>query len=232
MNGVTFGEMHSYRDFGLLLKSRPEISPPKPKTVYIDVPASDGKLDLTESLTGDVKYHNRTITCTFTILGNREGWANCYSEIQTYLHGQRMKVVMDDDPGYYYLGRVEVNSWKSSKRTAEIVIEADVEPYKYDVYSSIDDWEWDTFDFETGVIRELSNLKVNDSLELLIVGSGKKTIPKFTASAAMTISYLGKTYDLPAGTHKILDLVIGNGDSVMTFTGNGTVSIDYRGGTL
>ena len=63
MDGVTFGTKHSYRDWGLLLKSRPVISPPSPKTVYVDIPGSNGVIDLTESLTGDVKFDNRTIKC-------------------------------------------------------------------------------------------------------------------------------------------------------------------------
>lgn len=232
MNGVTFGEKHTWRDFGLVMNSRPEISPPAPKTVYIEIPASDGKLDLTESLTGDVKYQNRTITCTFTVVGNRERWADCYSTLQAAMHGKRMRIVMDDDPDYFYIGRVQINAWKSSKRTAEIVVEADVEPYKCDMQSAVEDWEWDTFDFETGVIREWASLVVDGSLEVLIIGSSKKVVPTFTASAAMVISYLGETYDLPAGTHRIFNLVIGDGESTMTFTGNGTVSIDYRGGRL
>lgn len=65
MNGVKFGSKHSYDDWGLILKSRPVISPPSPKTIYIDVPGADGIIDLTESMTGEVKFNNRTITFEF-----------------------------------------------------------------------------------------------------------------------------------------------------------------------
>lgn len=230
MNGVTFGEKHSYRDFGLTLQTRPEISPPVPKTVYIDIPASDGKLDLTESLTGDVKYNNRIIVCNFNVIGNRDRWADIYSEILAYLHGKQMRIIMDDDPAYYYFGRVSVNQWKSSKLTSTIVIEADVEPYKYDV--SYEEWLWDTFDFETGVIREYQNLTVDGTLEVLIPGDGKKLIPTISATAAMTVSCNGTVYALHVGKNKIVNLVLGQEDNVLIFSGNGQVSIDYKGGRL
>ena len=42
MFGVTFGDKHSYRDWGLIPKSRPVISPPAPKTNYISIPEADG----------------------------------------------------------------------------------------------------------------------------------------------------------------------------------------------
>ena len=106
MNGVTFGSKHSYRDWGLFLKSRPVISPPNPKTVYIDIPGSDGVIDLTESLTGDVKFENRTLTCEFIVLDARNRWSNIYSEIMDFLQGQQMKVIFDEDPTFYYIGRL------------------------------------------------------------------------------------------------------------------------------
>ena len=39
-------------------------------------------------------------------------------------------------------------------------------------------------------------------------------------------------YALTAGDNRISGICITDGDNVLTFTGNGTVSIDYRGGRL
>lgn len=131
MHGVTFGTKHSYNTWGLWLKSRPEISPPKPKTKLIQVPGSNTVIDLTESLTGgEVKYEPRTIRCEFCVIGGRSNWPSVYSYILKTLHGKRMQIIMDDDPGYYYEGRVAVDQWASDKETATIVITAEVNPYK------------------------------------------------------------------------------------------------------
>jgi predicted phage tail component-like protein len=236
MNGVMFGNKHSYLNWGLLLKTRPSISPPVAKTVYVDIPSSDGVLDLTESLTNDVKYNNRTIICEFVVNEGRSKWASIYSDIQDYLQGQKMQIVFDDDPDFYYTGRLSVNDWQSDKTTATIVIEGNVEPYKMEQFSSVDDWEWDSFDFESGVIREYGQLVVEDTLTLNVVGRRKKVIPVFnvvlTDGNTMNVSYKGTTYNLQNGSNRILNIVLSEGDNVLTFIGIGTVSVDYRGGRL
>lgn len=236
MNGVTFGNKHSYRDWGLFLKNRPVISPPTPKTIYVNIPGSDGVIDLTESLTGDVKFNNRTITCEFVVLDARNKWSNIYSEILDYLHGQQMKVRLDEDPTYYYIGRLQVNEWKSDKVTSTIVIEGNVEPYKMEMFSSLEDWEWDSFNFETGIIRDYKEIRVNESLTFTIEGRRKSVVPSFTVvsddGSGLQVRFNGTTYDLPDGTSRVLNVVIKNGTNTLYFTGNGTVSIDYRGGRL
>lgn len=131
MHGVTFGTKHSYNTWGLWLKSRPVISPPTPKTKLIQVPGSNTVIDLTESLTGgEVKYEPREIRCEFCVISGRSNWPSVYSYLLNTLHGKRMQIIMDDDPGYYYEGRVSVDQWESDEATATIVITAEVNPYK------------------------------------------------------------------------------------------------------
>ena len=131
MRGVTFGIKHSYRAYGLLLKERPYISPPEPKTKLIEVPGSDTVIDLTESLTGKVHYGMREGKFEFFVVGGRSKWSAVYAAIMNELHGKRLKIVLDDDPNYYWIGRIAVNEWESDKKTATIVLSAQLEPYKY-----------------------------------------------------------------------------------------------------
>jgi hypothetical protein len=130
MRGVTFGNNHSYREWGLLLKEYPYISPPEPKTKLIEVPGSDAVIDLTESLTGKVHYGMREGRFEFWVIGGRSKWPAIYSAIMNELHGKRVKIVLDDDPNWYYLGRVRVDEMASDKVTATIVLTAELEPYK------------------------------------------------------------------------------------------------------
>ena len=81
MNGVIFNDKHTYRDWGLLMKTRPNISPPKPKLKLIEVPGSDSVIDLTESLTGKVHYEMRTIGFEFVMMEDRSRWTSIYSDI-------------------------------------------------------------------------------------------------------------------------------------------------------
>lgn len=231
MIGVTIGEKHSYNDWGLILSSQ-TISPPTPQINMVSVPMRDGSIDITETLSGDVKYEDRTLTFTFTVIDARNTWSSKVSEIQNYIHGKRMRIVCDDDPGFYYVGRVSVNEWNSEKSVGKLVVECTVEPFKYDVASSSVDWEWDIFDFEEGIINETGQLIVDGSITITLICRRKRMFPTFIASCAMTVTFDGETYNLKAGSQKVYDIFLCEGENQLTFSGSGTVSIDYIGGSL
>lgn len=130
MQGVIFNDKHTFRDWGLLMRSRPMVTPPTPKTKIIQVPGSDKIIDLTETLTGAVHYEPRTIKFEFVTGAPRESWAILQSEILTYMHGKAVKIIMDDDPNWYYTGRVTVGDFEADKRHATLTMTAEVEPYK------------------------------------------------------------------------------------------------------
>lgn len=234
MNGVLFGNKHSYRDWGLFLADRPIISEPEPKTMYIDIPASNGSIDLTESLTGEVNYYDRKITMNFLMVGRRSNWSENTSIIADYLHGRRMKVWLDEDLAYYYEGRFQINDLKSDKVKQTIVIEGTVYPFKYEKFSSLEDWLWDDFNFETGIIREYRDLAVNGSFNLLIIGRTLSVTPIFYVSDAsnLTVTYGGITYNLQNGSNRFVTLILHGGENILAFNGAGTVSVEYRGGRL
>lgn len=236
MYGVTFGDKHSHRDWGLITKSRPVISSPNPKTNYIDIPEADGKLDLTESLSGEVRFENRKITCEFIVIEARKRWTTIYSDILNYLHGQKVKVILDEDPNHYYLGRLTIDSWKSDKKTSTLTITGDVEPYKYDVAGSLDLWEWDVFNFEQDFIREYNDLKVDGSMTFTVYGSRKSSVSEFIVhsedGSGMQVTFKGVTYNLQDGKNRVVNITIKDGANSLTFIGKGTVSIDYHGGSL
>lgn len=234
--GVLFGNHHSYQTWGLVTKTRPVIGSPVPKTTYIDIPEADGQLDLTESLTGEVKFKTRTIKCEFIVLEARERWSMVYSKVMNFLQGQRLKIIFDEDPNHYYLGRVKVDEWKSSKKTSTIVISGEVEPYKYEISNSLEPWEWDTFNFEEDVIREYAQLAVDGELDFTVVGSRKTYVPTFIVHSddgqGMDVVFGGTTYHLSDGSNRVVNIEIRNDEYELKFTGHGKVSIDYQGGSL
>lgn len=130
MRGVIFGSKHSYWEWGLMLKSAPEITSPKPKTHYVDIPGAHGSLDLTEMLTGKVQYKNRTISLEFVSMAGRAEWSAIYSAILSELHGQLKEIKLDDDPMHIYTGRVTVGDPTWDKGIVALKMTAEVEPYK------------------------------------------------------------------------------------------------------
>ena len=234
MIGVQIGEKHTYKDWNLILTST-DIDFPDPKTETVDVPGTDGELDFSEVLTGDISYKNRKISFEFEMVDRFANWKNKISEISNYLHGRKFEIILDDDPSFYYYGRITINNFKSNKSTGTITIEADVEPYKYDLYSSIENWLWDPFNFETGIINETNELQVNSELEVVIYGRRKKVVPIINCNSPenqIQVIFKNEAYNLSNGTQKILNIEICEGKNVLKFIGNGIISIEYRGGSL
>lgn len=239
-HSITYGDKNTWDDWHIVPATRPVFSPPDVKTNYVDVPGADGHIDISEALSGEVLYKNRSGSTTFYVMNGYKPWEHLYSEIMNYLHGQRMHVYLEDDPYYYYEGRFSVNSWKSDKSRSEIVIDYNLSPYKINKFSSAEPWLWDPFDFLEGVVREYDGLVVNGTKELLVVGGRKTVIPSFIVTLSdstkpVTLSWPKSTeavYSLYNGTTVLPDIKIKDETVLLTFRGNGVVSVDYRGGSL
>lgn len=232
MLGATIGGLHTWKDLGLRWAGV-TISAPEVKTHYIDVPGRDAPLDLSEALTGFPSYQARSVTLTFDACTRTfDHWEQKYSKLLNAFHGKRVQVVLDTDPGFYYEGRAAVGSKKEVLETDEFTISIRADPYKREVRSGAEPWLWDNFNFETGIVREYNSLVVNDTLVLTIPGRSMRVVPVIICSQAMSVAYQGKSYPLRAGENKIAELCLTAGENVLTFSGSGTVSVDYRGGEL
>ena len=164
-HSITFGDKNSWDDWHLAPTSRPVFNPPKPKYKTVDVPGGDGHLDMSELLTGYPVYENRTGSFEFIVMNGYLEWYESYSNIMDYLHGKKLRAVLDDDREYFYEGRFSVNEWKSDKAYSLIVIDYNVSPYKQSIATSTEEWLWDPFNFRTGIvlIRTLKDIPVTDS---------------------------------------------------------------------
>lgn len=227
INGIDM--LSTYR---MALANRHCVQPPVPKTIYQDVPGADGSLDLSTAIAGRIIYERRVITLNFGCGYPMDKWPEVFSEILRNFHGREGKLIFDDDPMYYYAGRMTVSEYSRARTLGTFTISVNADPYKYELTASDEDWLWDSFSFEKGVIRDYKELEVSGSLSLNVPGTQRWVIPEITVSATMTVSYGGKDYELKQGTNKIYDIVIKEGENMLMFTGTGTVTISYRGGIL
>ncbi|MBQ8982715.1 MAG: mtfA protein [Lachnospiraceae bacterium] len=229
--GVTIGDKHSYEDLGLYLESK-TISSPMPQTKRVSVPARNGSIDMSEVVTGHPTYQDRTIDMVFYSPKQIDDWPAEISFIRNQLAGQHLKICFDDDPAFYWLGRIESVAQDIDNPVEHIHITAIVDPYKYAINSSDEDWLWDPFDFEQGIVNELYDMEVDGSLEVQIIGQRKYVNPIIISSAAMTVEYEGQTYPVRAGSQIMYDIVLTKEVDTLIFHGTGTVSINYVGGSL
>lgn len=168
ISSQTLNGKNTFTDWHLMPTSRLLINPPAVKTNYIDIPGANGIIDATEIMTGYPTYNNRSGSLEFYVLNghsvlsnNRRDqkwstygiWNNRYSDIMDYLHGRSMKLILDDDPEYYYRGRLSVNAWKSDKTFSKIALDYNLDPFKYEMFDSTENWLWDPFSFVDGIIR-------------------------------------------------------------------------------
>ena len=179
-------------------------------------------------------------------------WHMAYSDIMDYLHGQKLRAVLEDDPEYFYEGRFTVNVWKSEKDWSRITIDYDVGPYKWSVLSSTDDWLWDPFNFQNGVIRPavFKDIAVTTEVRAVKLAAllfGRAPVcPVFRVSSSdkrgVHIRFINPTLGLdetkllPDGVIQFPEFVF-FGDLGATLelwcdTGTGSVSVDFRQGRL
>lgn len=127
MNGVTFDTKHSYRDYGLITNSV-SIGMPEVKTNYVDIPGGNGSIDLTEA-TGGIRYGDRTIEFKFTA---KDHAVKKILDFNNELHGSRVRIVIDRDKEYYYLGRCTITNVKFiNANLYEISMQAKCSPFKF-----------------------------------------------------------------------------------------------------
>lgn len=137
MYGVRFNGLHSYDYFGMYMAEKPIISDPEPKYIMVDVPGSDGEIDLTESMTGSVKFNNRKITIVLRFLGTSAQQTAAKAKLSSHVHGKTVNVIFDEDPDYYYRGRIKLSEIKRETLVMDITLEMDAEPFKLEHSSTI-----------------------------------------------------------------------------------------------
>lgn len=231
--GVTFDDrIHTERDWGLKLLSI-YIPMPDPKTQILDIPGGDGSIDLTE-INGRPAYNDRDgVELAFDLMdGSYESWLLKYSQFAAEVHGRKVKMVLDDDPDHYYMVRLKLDGKKSNPVYGQITFSGTAEPFKYDLVATNEPWLWDTFNFETGVIREIEEVEITaENNKVTIIGAGIDTPPVFVVSQAdnLKLTYGGRTYTLKVGRNRFPAVRVGMEDVTLTFSGTGKFEVEYRG---
>lgn len=236
--GVTFetdaGSYHSGRDLGLLPAGQPDFGTPTPNTSLLAIPGANGRLDLSRVLTGHMTYDNRTPNLPYYIRGRERERHADLSRLMNALHGQTARIIPDEAPDGYWYGLLEVSEPQQTDGAWLVTVGGSLDPYKYDLPTTAENWLWDPFSFETGVIREYGGIEVDGTTTVTVVSSPLGGSPAFVASAAMIMTYGGTMYSLDAGSNVFPSIELPHAETEVefTFAGTGTVSIGFVTGRL
>lgn len=203
---------NTWYDWKLILTDK-AVLPPTPNTKYVKIDGMSGSLDLSEALTGQVTYGDRTVTASFwTDEGNRTYRTNLIQQITSALHGRKIQIIEPDDPEHYFYGRVKIKSVKRELEYITISIEATCEPWRYAVNESM----------RTVTVSE-------ESVNTIIHNNGVKTLcPVISVKGDINITYNDNKISLTTGDYKISDIKLYQGVNIIGVSGKGSVTFTYR----
>lgn len=233
-HSVTFDNKNTWDDWRLIPSPPPVFAPPPIKASALDIPGADGKIDTTETMAKRTLYGNRTGSFKFIVENDFRPWHVALSDIMSYLHGRRRIAILEDDPHYYYKGRFTVENWDPGAAWSSITIGYDVDPFKYELATKSEEDRWDPFNFtQDGLAKNYRDLACTGSLTVTIPGRKLLVVPTIIVTAPMSLTFGQSTYQLAKGPNKPKGLYLTAGtNNSLVFTGNGNISIDYRGGIL
>lgn len=227
--------VNTWEDWHLIPSSRPVIAQPSIAAKYIDIPGRDGSIDISDYLINQPVFGDRSGSIEFLVMNDSDyGLSLLRSKITTYLRGRKMKMVLEDDPKYYWEGRFNLSQWRSDPQWSRVTIDYRVGPYKHSITEQgTDDIIWDTFNFEEDydTYLMLNNIPVSGTkLVKPVVSEMDYFQPKVKLiSGSVTASFEGVTQALTTvGQEVSLGYSVIGTENVITLTGNGVVSIRFR----
>lgn len=182
----------------------------------VDIPGGDGVLDLTEFF-GEVKYNNRTLTFEFSSQVPPEQFMEQFTNVQNALHGKKMRIVLTEDPGWYYIGRISVSEWKADRNIGKLTIDCDCEPFKYKL--------------EKTVVQVV----VSETETATLTNSRKRAVPEVnieTTSGIQIVYQATNIWDLGSGSYTLPELELTEGANTVTLNGSGTITFTWQEGSL
>lgn len=206
---VRFGDYDSWLDFGLI-RTATTIAAPEIKAMTVDVPGMDGTLDLSEYF-GEIVYQDRELSFDFETKTPMSLFPRLYAKVCNAIDGKRCHVTLSEDPGFYWVGRVSVDDWKSSGRIGKISVSATCEPYRY----------------KSEVTRV--TFALNGSPQTFILRNlRKRVVPKFTFAGDTKVTFGGFTASASAGEWSNDSVALLQGENTITLEGTGSVVIEYQ----
>lgn len=213
-----FGNYNTWNDWGLLLTGKTDLEPPTVKTNYVAIEGMNGSLDLSEALTGEPTYEDRSFSASFCACDSSyEERRALLDNIINAIHGRKMKIVEPDNPNHYLYGRVGLKNVNHRVSHSEFTVEMRCDPWRY------------------GREETLQTMPVDSDTptDVLVYNGGRKTVcPDIHVSGQVTFTCCGVTSSATSGTYKITTFKLYQGENIIQVSGSGTLTLIYREAVL
>lgn len=146
MQGITFGDKHTFDDWGLCLVEAPFVDAADPNLNLLEIDGGNGYINLTEVMTGEPTYKSRTKTWKFKTDTQRDDWTNIMRDIARSVHGQYLEIRLDEQPNGYYEGVCYVDSHTVKDKVLYLNISATLQPFWYENEYTTFNESWSTTD--------------------------------------------------------------------------------------
>lgn len=124
----------SVADWGMTLTHCDE-QKPAPKFERIDVPGTNGSVDVSAALSGDIPFEDRTVELTFfKLCADHDAAYALAGDVAAAVHGKQMQLQTPDayvDGNTWYTGDVEITKCRFEDRGCEIDVRAVCLPFRY-----------------------------------------------------------------------------------------------------
>lgn len=197
----------------LLILKEKEIGSPAVKENKIDIEGADSFLDLTDFF-GEPKYADVKHRFEFSAIVPQKQFLSFFSSIKNALHGKKMRIILDDDPHFYYVGRVHVSSFTNEKNVGQVSIDADCEPYKYKLEKTV-------------VSHTIDGTKA-----IILTNGRKRAVPEVKVEGNIKILYQNYSWSLGSGSYTLPELELVHGENALELEGTGSITFTWQEGDM
>lgn len=219
-------------DFGSLLHVKTHDIGFPDKNKYVQSVANSNITFDFSAIYGSQTYGEREVKYVINVLNGRDYDAEAMHGLKTrvinwVLSANSKQPLYDDKlPDYHFLAEVQGgNAIADNFRSGELTITFTCYPFMIKNRAEGDD-DWDSFDFENGIAQDVE-FDVNGVKEIYLINDGiTEAYPEITASAKMTITINGVSYQIVAGRNTGIVLPIG--ENPITISGKGHINFDWH----
>lgn len=224
--GIVFKGKHSFKDFGLTLKSR-RISIPQKRKIKVSVPFQNGAYDFSH-IYGSQAYEERECRYVFFIKGKNVEEMEFRQQVvlDWLLHSPKDKLFDDYLPGYYFLAECESAEFNDLNYISELTVSFIAYPFRIAELPEGNDI-WDTFNFITDYAQN-TKFNVTDEINAKIYNpSAIHIVPKIFATSHFEIEKDGVIYNVNPGETKDSRFYFDVGENDLIIRGNGTIEFIF-----